>query len=88
VSLSLSAKEAIALAALFAIQFVFPAQEVRLALAVMYVVLAMIILVRNRQQVRAAVITARLAFTNPSAIYTHEDDQSGTVPAPTAAPGD
>lgn len=81
VSLSLSAKEAIALAALFAVQFVFPSQEIRLVLAVIYVVLALIILVRNRAQVRAAVVTARLAFTNPSAIYGHGDDESGATAA-------
>ena len=59
VSLSLSRAEVAGLFGLFAVQFLIPISEVRLAIAVLYVVLALAIMWRQRQQLRSSLRTAR-----------------------------
>ena len=73
-SLSLSTREAMLLFGMFAVTFVIPNTEVRLAAAVIYFVLAIGILVMNRAQLRALVRAARetVAETNAAARAQHD----------------
>ena len=59
VSLSLSRTEVAGLFGLFALQFLIPISEVRLAIAILYVVLALALLWRQRQHLRSSLRTAR-----------------------------
>ena len=58
VSLSLSRTEVAGLFGLFALQFLIPISEVRLAIAILYVVLALALLWRQRQHLRSSLRTA------------------------------
>lgn len=58
-SLSLSRREATLLLSLFLVQFLVPNTEVRLTIAVLYVLLALWIVVRERRQVRGLLALAR-----------------------------
>ncbi|MSQ30552.1 MAG: sodium:calcium antiporter [Dehalococcoidia bacterium] len=73
-SLSLSTREAMLLFGMFAVTFVVPNSEVRLAAAVIYFVLAIGILVVHRGQVRALWRAARetVAETNAAARAAHD----------------
>lgn len=65
ISLSLGRWEAIALLSLFMIQFLIPISEVRLAIAVIYVVLAVVLIVSQRHDVRRLLGWARTAMREP-----------------------
>ncbi|MYE32940.1 MAG: sodium:proton exchanger, partial [Chloroflexi bacterium] len=68
VSLSLGRLEAIALLGLFMIQFLIPINEVRMAIAVIYVVLALSLIVSRRREARRLIGWARTAMRDPAAV--------------------
>lgn len=68
ISLSLGRLEAIALLSLFMIQFLIPISEVRLAIAVIYVVLALFLIVSRRSEARRLLRWARTAMRDPAAV--------------------
>ncbi len=65
VSLSLGRLEASVLLGLFLIQFLIPISEVRLAIAVIYVVLALVLIVSRRRDARRLLGWARTAMREP-----------------------
>ena len=65
ISLSLGRLEAIALLGLFMIQFLIPISEVRLAIAAIYIVLALFLIVSQRGEVRRLLGWARTAMRRP-----------------------
>ncbi|MDE2696218.1 MAG: sodium:calcium antiporter [Chloroflexota bacterium] len=68
VSLSLGRLEALALLGLFMIQFLIPISEVRMAIAVIYVVLALSLIVSRRREARRLIGWARTAMRDPAAV--------------------
>lgn len=78
VSLSLSRREAAALFALFAVQFVIPHQQVRIVIAIVYLALAIALLARERRDLAAALRGARAAlFGTPPRAEGAEDAAAG-----------
>ena len=77
-SLSLSTREALILFALFAVTFIVPNTEVRLVAAVIYFVLAVGILIVQRNDVRALIVAARqtVAETNDAAHAAHASHEA------------
>ena len=68
VNLSLGRLEAIGLFGLFAIQFFIPITEVRMAIAVVYLMLAVAIFVHRRAALREIVRWARMALREPARV--------------------
>ena len=68
VNLSLGRLEAIGLFGLFAIQFFIPITEVRMAIAVVYLMLAVAIFVHRRAALREIVRGARMALREPARV--------------------
>ena len=62
ISLSLGRYEAGALLGLFLIQFLIPISEVRLVIAGIYIVLAVVLIGRQRREVRQLIVWARMAI--------------------------
>ena len=62
INLSLARREAGALLGLFLIQFLIPISEVRLAIAGIYLVLAAVLMVRQRRELRQLIGWARMAM--------------------------
>ena len=62
INLSLARREAGALLGLFLIQFLIPISEVRLAIAGIYIVLAVLLMVRQRRELRQLIGWARMAM--------------------------
>ena len=67
VSLSLNRWEAGALLGLFAVQFVIPIAEVRIVVAIVYIVLAAVLFVRQRRHIAAALRETRSILRRRSA---------------------
>ena len=68
VNLSLSRREAIALLGLFTLQFFIPITEVRIAIAIVYLVLAVAIFARQRAALREVLRWALIALRDPSRV--------------------
>jgi cation:H+ antiporter len=68
INLSLSRVEALGLLGLFAIQFFIPITEVRLVIAVVYLVLALGLLIRERAALRAVARWALMALRAPDQV--------------------
>ena len=66
IRLSLGRREAIALFGLFMIQFLIPISEVRMAIAAIYVVLAVVLIVTRRVEARTLLGWARTAMQDPT----------------------
>ena len=62
VNLSLGRYEAGALLGLFLVQFLIPISEVRLVIAGIYIVLAVVLMVRERRELRQLIGWARMAI--------------------------
>ncbi|MYI82384.1 MAG: sodium:calcium antiporter [Chloroflexi bacterium] len=66
ISLSLSRWEAAALIGLFSIQFVIPNPEVRIAIAIVYLVLSAVLLVQQRRHIVTALRETRAILSRPA----------------------
>ncbi|MXZ63238.1 MAG: sodium:proton exchanger, partial [Chloroflexi bacterium] len=78
VSLSLGRLEALALLGLFMIQFLIPISEVRMAIAVIYVVLALSLIVSRRREARRLIGWARTAMRDPAAVESGPGEEPST----------
>ena len=76
VSLSLGRLEAGVLLGLFLIQFLIPISEVRLAIAVIYVVLALVLIVSRRRDVRRLLGWAQTAMRDPAQLAAEAGEPS------------
>ena len=68
ISLSLGHRGALALLGLFMIQFLIPISEVRMAIAVIYVVLGLFLIVSRRREARRLLGWARTAMRDPAVV--------------------
>lgn len=75
ISLSLGRTQAIALLCLFMIQFLIPIGEVRFAIAVVYVVLALFLVVSRRREARRLLGWALTAMRDPAAMESERGEE-------------